>query len=140
MTLLCERSKPADIAIDRDQVSPIGTWTIDSADSSVTFTWRKLRLWTVTARLRAPAFSRFVTIRLIPSTQPRRREHCFCTGQGRTVVNNDPDIALITRERRGPEAQGEPSSTERRPGRSPAMTALPNIVLVHGAWADGSSS
>ena len=24
-------------------------------------------------------------------------------------------------------------------GRSPIMTALPNIVLVHGAWANGSS-
>jgi pimeloyl-ACP methyl ester carboxylesterase len=24
-------------------------------------------------------------------------------------------------------------------GKEPDMTALPNIVLVHGAWADGSS-
>lgn len=41
-------------------------------------------------------------------------------------------------------ARGRPGSqrvviVERRPGRSPDMTALPNIVLVHGAWADGSS-
>jgi hypothetical protein len=28
---------------------------------------------------------------------------------------------------------------ERRPGGSPDLTALPHIVLVHGAWADGSS-
>ena len=28
---------------------------------------------------------------------------------------------------------------ERQTGRSPIMTTLPNIVLVHGAWADGSS-
>jgi GrpB-like predicted nucleotidyltransferase (UPF0157 family)/polyisoprenoid-binding protein YceI len=51
MTLLCEPSKPADIATDRDQVSPIGTWTIDPADSSVTLTRRMLRLGTITARL-----------------------------------------------------------------------------------------
>src|SRR6516165_10612303 len=30
-------------------------------------------------------------------------------------------------------------STTRPPGRSPFMNVRPNIVLVHGAWADGSS-
>jgi polyisoprenoid-binding protein YceI len=38
-------------AIDRSPPSPIGTWTIDPADSSVAFAWRKLRLWTITGRL-----------------------------------------------------------------------------------------
>jgi polyisoprenoid-binding protein YceI len=39
-------------AIDRSGLGPIGTWVIDRAGSSVSFTWRKLRLWTVTGRLR----------------------------------------------------------------------------------------
>jgi len=29
MTLLCARSKPADVATDQAQLTPIGTWTID---------------------------------------------------------------------------------------------------------------
>jgi hypothetical protein len=28
-------------------------------------------------------------------------------------------------------------AAKRSPDMSPDMTALPNIVLVHGAWADG---
>ena len=31
--------------------SPTGTWTIDPADSTVSFAWPKLRLWTMTGRL-----------------------------------------------------------------------------------------
>jgi polyisoprenoid-binding protein YceI len=31
--------------------SPTGTWTIDPADSTVTFAWPKLRLWTITGQL-----------------------------------------------------------------------------------------
>jgi polyisoprenoid-binding protein YceI len=31
--------------------SPMGTWIIDPADSTVSFAWRKLRLWTITGRL-----------------------------------------------------------------------------------------
>jgi hypothetical protein len=44
-------------------------------------------------------------------------------------------------ERMGVVATGplQLSRTARRPGRSPDMTARPNIVLVHGAWADGAS-
>jgi polyisoprenoid-binding protein YceI len=38
-------------AIDRSRPGPIGTWVIDPAGSSVSFAWRKLRLWTVTGRL-----------------------------------------------------------------------------------------
>ena len=38
-------------ATDRSHPSPVGTWTIDPADSSVTFPWPKLRLWTITGRL-----------------------------------------------------------------------------------------
>ena len=38
-------------ATDRSHPSPVGTWTIDPADSSVTFAWPKLRLWTITGRL-----------------------------------------------------------------------------------------
>jgi polyisoprenoid-binding protein YceI len=44
-------SEPASIAIDRPNPSPTGTWTIDPRQSSVTFTWRRLRLWTITGRL-----------------------------------------------------------------------------------------
>jgi polyisoprenoid-binding protein YceI len=36
---------------DRSHPSPVGTWTIDPADSTVTFAWRKLRLWTTTGQL-----------------------------------------------------------------------------------------
>jgi polyisoprenoid-binding protein YceI len=31
--------------------SPTGTWTIDPADSTISFAWPKLRLWTITGRL-----------------------------------------------------------------------------------------
>jgi polyisoprenoid-binding protein YceI len=44
-------SEPALTAIDRPRRLPTGTWTIDPADSSVTFAWRKFRLWTITGRL-----------------------------------------------------------------------------------------
>jgi GrpB-like predicted nucleotidyltransferase (UPF0157 family)/polyisoprenoid-binding protein YceI len=45
-------SESGSIAIDRPHRPPTATWTIDPADSSITLTWRKLRLWTVTRRLR----------------------------------------------------------------------------------------
>jgi polyisoprenoid-binding protein YceI len=38
-------------ATDRSHPSPVGTWTIDPADSTVSFAWRKLRRWTITGRL-----------------------------------------------------------------------------------------
>jgi polyisoprenoid-binding protein YceI len=38
-------------AANGTQPSPTGTWTIDPAQSSVSFAWRKLRLWTITGRL-----------------------------------------------------------------------------------------
>jgi polyisoprenoid-binding protein YceI len=38
-------------ATDRSHPSPVGTWTIDPADSTVSFAWPKLRLWTITGRL-----------------------------------------------------------------------------------------
>jgi polyisoprenoid-binding protein YceI len=44
-------SEPASIDVDRPHPSPTGTWTIDPAQSSITFTWRRLRLWTITGRL-----------------------------------------------------------------------------------------
>jgi polyisoprenoid-binding protein YceI len=44
-------SESGSIAIDRPHPPPTATWTIDPADSSVTLTWRNLRLWTVTGRL-----------------------------------------------------------------------------------------
>ena len=37
-------------AINRSHPSPIGTWTIDPADSSAFLAWRKLRFWTITGR------------------------------------------------------------------------------------------
>jgi hypothetical protein len=51
MNTLCDRSEPAVAAINQPHPSLTGTWTIDPADSSVSFTWRNLRLWTMTARL-----------------------------------------------------------------------------------------
>jgi polyisoprenoid-binding protein YceI len=36
---------------NRSHPSPTGTWTIDPADSTVSFAWPKLRLWTITGRL-----------------------------------------------------------------------------------------
>jgi polyisoprenoid-binding protein YceI len=38
-------------APDSSQPSPTGTWTIDPGDSTVTFAWPKLRLWTITSQL-----------------------------------------------------------------------------------------
>ena len=38
-------------AIDRSRLGPIGTWVLDPAGSSLSFPWRKLRLWTITGRL-----------------------------------------------------------------------------------------
>ena len=51
MTLLYERSQPADTATGRATPDPIGTWTIDPAQSSISIAFRKLRLWTITGRL-----------------------------------------------------------------------------------------
>jgi polyisoprenoid-binding protein YceI len=38
-------------APDRSLPSPVGTWTIDPAASTVSVAWPKLRLWTMTGRL-----------------------------------------------------------------------------------------
>ena len=38
-------------ATDRSQPGPVGTWTIDPADSTVSVAWPKLRLWTTTGQL-----------------------------------------------------------------------------------------
>jgi GrpB-like predicted nucleotidyltransferase (UPF0157 family) len=51
MNTLCERSEPSVAAIDQPHPNLTGTWTIDPAASSVSFTWRDLRLWTMTGRL-----------------------------------------------------------------------------------------
>ena len=37
-------------APQRSHPSPVGTWTVDPSDSSVSFAWRRLRLWTITSR------------------------------------------------------------------------------------------
>jgi polyisoprenoid-binding protein YceI len=50
MTLRSDLREPADPATNRSHPPPIGTWTIDPADSSVTLAWRKLRFWTITGR------------------------------------------------------------------------------------------
>jgi polyisoprenoid-binding protein YceI len=39
-------------AANGTQPSPMGTWIIDPVDSTVSFAWPKLRLWTITGRLR----------------------------------------------------------------------------------------
>ena len=51
MTLLRERSKPADTTTSRAPLHPIGSWTIDPSHSSVSLTWSRLRLATITGRL-----------------------------------------------------------------------------------------
>jgi polyisoprenoid-binding protein YceI len=51
MTLLRERSKPVDTATGRAYPDPIGSWTIDPSHSSVSLTWSRLRLATITGRL-----------------------------------------------------------------------------------------
>jgi polyisoprenoid-binding protein YceI len=51
MTLLRERSKPADTTTSRALFAPIGSWTIDPSHSSVSLTWSRLRLATITGRL-----------------------------------------------------------------------------------------
>jgi GrpB-like predicted nucleotidyltransferase (UPF0157 family)/polyisoprenoid-binding protein YceI len=51
MNTLYERSEPSVAAIDQPHPNLTGTWTIDPAASSVSFTWRNLRLWTMTGRL-----------------------------------------------------------------------------------------
>jgi GrpB-like predicted nucleotidyltransferase (UPF0157 family)/polyisoprenoid-binding protein YceI len=51
MNTLCERSEPSVAAIDQPHPNLTGTWTIDPAASSASFTWRNLRLWTMTGRL-----------------------------------------------------------------------------------------
>jgi polyisoprenoid-binding protein YceI len=51
MTLLRERSDPADTTTSRAPLHPIGSWTIDPSHSSVSLTWSRLRLATTTGRL-----------------------------------------------------------------------------------------
>lgn len=51
MNTLCERSEPSVAAIDHSNPNLTGTWTIDPAANSASFTWRNLRLWTMTGRL-----------------------------------------------------------------------------------------
>jgi polyisoprenoid-binding protein YceI len=51
MTMVREGSEPALTAPDRVPSSPIGTWTIDSAQTGVSLALRKHRLWTITGRL-----------------------------------------------------------------------------------------
>jgi hypothetical protein len=53
-------------------------------------------------RPRAPAFSRFVMIRPVQTTGRAVVNTASALVRGRGVVRNDPDIGLITRERRGP--------------------------------------
>jgi len=50
MNTLSERSEPAVAAIDQPHPNLAGTWTIDPAESSASFTWHNLRLWTMTVR------------------------------------------------------------------------------------------
>jgi polyisoprenoid-binding protein YceI len=51
MTTRLERSQPGATSTDRSHPSQRGTWTIDPADSIVSYTRRTLRLWTITGRL-----------------------------------------------------------------------------------------
>ena len=51
MTMLRERSGLAVTATGRAAPRPLGSWMIDPSHSSVSLTWRKHRLWTITGRL-----------------------------------------------------------------------------------------
>jgi polyisoprenoid-binding protein YceI len=51
MTTCLERSEPGATSTDRSQANLGGTWTIDPADSIVSYAGRTLRLWTITGRL-----------------------------------------------------------------------------------------
>jgi polyisoprenoid-binding protein YceI len=51
MTLLRQRSEPGITAPGRVPSSPIGSWTIDPAESIVSLAWPRFRLGSVTARL-----------------------------------------------------------------------------------------
>jgi polyisoprenoid-binding protein YceI len=51
MTLLREGSKPADTATGQAPLDPIGSWTINPSHSSVSLTWSRPRLATITGRL-----------------------------------------------------------------------------------------
>jgi polyisoprenoid-binding protein YceI len=46
-----EPSEPGVTTINRSHPLPTGTWTIDPADTIISFAWRTLRLWTRTCRL-----------------------------------------------------------------------------------------
>ena len=46
------RASAAGVGGLRSHPPPTGTWTINPADTSVSLAWRKLRLWTVSGRLR----------------------------------------------------------------------------------------
>jgi hypothetical protein len=50
MTIRLERREPGATTTDRPRSNLRGTWTIDPAHSSVAFTRRALRLWTITGR------------------------------------------------------------------------------------------
>jgi polyisoprenoid-binding protein YceI len=51
MTLLSERNKRVNTVTGQAPLNPLGSWTIDPADSNVTLTWSRLRLATITSRL-----------------------------------------------------------------------------------------
>jgi hypothetical protein len=51
MTLLRDCSQPRVTAPDRVPSSPVGTWTVDPSRSNVSFSWRRLRPWTLMGRL-----------------------------------------------------------------------------------------
>ena len=52
MALQYQVHEAAPTAADRSLPTPLGTWTIDPADSNVLLAWRKPRRWIVTGRLR----------------------------------------------------------------------------------------
>jgi hypothetical protein len=70
---------------------------------------------TVKELARAPAFSRFVMIHPIKPRSCAGVNTASAPVRGRRVVNNDPDIGLITRERRGPEELAEEHEDEHDP-------------------------
>ena len=51
MTLLRERGAPGVTAPGRAPSGPVGSWTIDPSHSSMSLTWSRLRLATITGRL-----------------------------------------------------------------------------------------
>src|SRR4030095_2283421 len=100
MTLLYERSQPADTANGRATPDPIGTWTIDPAQSSVSIAFRKLRLWTINGRLHCIAvihLEEFPPVGVIEFEQPSGLPVLTMALDPASVEPHDADLDAMLR-------------------------------------------